>query len=95
MTETLVPLGRGGLDAERRLAVGGGRRATKQDGVESAMTSTVKKDFLRGRVLNKEKRNGEIPQKHHYQGRDDKQREDVDEYVEDEEYFVNEEMNRV
>ena len=55
MTETLVPLGRGGLDAERRLAVGGGRRATKQDGVESAMTSTVKKDFLRGRVLNKEK----------------------------------------
>ena len=55
MTETLVPLGRGGLDAERRLAVGGGRRATKRDGVESAMTSTVKKDFLRGRVLNKEK----------------------------------------
>ena len=55
MTETLVPLGRGGLDAERRLAVGGGRRATKWDGVESAMTSTLKKDFLRGRVLNKEK----------------------------------------
>ena len=55
MTETLVPLGRGGLDAERRLAVGGGGHVTKQDGVESAMTSTVKKDFLRGRVLNKEK----------------------------------------
>ena len=55
MTETLVPLGWGGLDAERRLAVGGGRGTTKRYGVESAMTSTMKKNFLRGRVLNKEK----------------------------------------
>ena len=29
--------------------------ATKRDGVESTMTSTVEKDFLRGRVLYKEK----------------------------------------
>ena len=28
---------------------------TERDGVESTMTSTVKKDFLRGRVLDKEK----------------------------------------
>ena len=55
MTEMLMPLGRSGLDAERRLAGGGRRHATKRDGVESTMTSTVKKNFLRGHVLNKEK----------------------------------------
>ena len=55
MTEMLMPLGRSGLDTERRLASGGRRRATKRDGVEAATTSTAKKNFLRGYVLNKEK----------------------------------------
>ena len=59
------------------------------------MTSTVKKDFLRDRVLDKEKETMKFHKKHHYQGRDDKRREDFDECVVDEEYCVNEDRNRV
>ena len=91
----LAPLRRGGLDAERRFVGGGRRRATKRDGLVSTVTSTVKKDFLRGCVLNKEKETLKFHKKHHCQGQDDKRKGDVDEYVVDEEYCVNGEMIRV
>jgi hypothetical protein len=55
MTETMMPMRRGGLDAGGSLASWCGCSSTKRNWVEDAMTSTVKKDFLRGLVLNKEK----------------------------------------